>query len=169
MGLTCMVGGARGIFSGPVAAEVAGLLDQAFGAEEEWEGNARHGFGELAGTDWAEFQEWAVAALGAEALENLLALDSGGRGVYLPANLPAVALPLAEGHPLQCASLPGLRRELYELADCCELPVDEEVLARLLDEEDGSLVPAPEVIAFARLLLAANEAMRRDCPLWLIG
>jgi hypothetical protein len=25
------------------------------------------------------------------------------------------------------------------------------------------------VMTFARLALAANEAMRRDCPLWLVG
>ena len=28
---------------------------------------------------------------------------------------------------------------------------------------------APEILTFARLALAANEATRRDCPLWVVG
>ena len=36
MGLNCTVGGARGMFEGRFATEVAGLLDQAFGAEGDW-------------------------------------------------------------------------------------------------------------------------------------
>jgi hypothetical protein len=170
MGLRCTVGGARGTFDGPFAEEVAILLDQAFGAEREWEDDHRSPFGELDRTDWAAFQAEAVSALGAENLGNLLALGAGGRGVYLPANLPAVSLPTRAGGPLRCASLPGLRRELFELAERWDLPVDDEALTLLLeDEEDSAVAPAPEHLAFARLMLAANEAMRRDCPLWLVG
>ena len=73
---------------------------------------------------------------------------------------------------LRCASLPGLRRELFSLADRWELPVDDHALEEILrggeDPDDGPVADAPEVLAFARLTLAANEAMRRDCPLWLM-
>lgn len=169
MGLRCTVGGARGTFDGPFAEEVAVLLDQAFGSEREWESDDRCPFGELGRTDWTEFQREAVATLGRENLANLLAMTPDGGGVYLPANLPAVSLATRAGDCLRCASLPGLRRELFELADRWELPVDDEALSRLLEDEDAAVAPAPEHLAFARLMLAANEAMRRDCPLWLVG
>lgn len=169
MGLRCTVGGARGTFDGPFAEEVAVLLDQAFGAEEGWEGDDLSAFGELGETDWSEFRAAACDALGEENLANLLALGSDARGVYLPANLPTVSLPTRVGSPLCCASLPGLRRELFELAEQWELPVDDEALTLILDDESSALAPAPEHSAFARLMLAANEAMRRDCPLWLVG
>jgi hypothetical protein len=45
----------------------------------------------------------------------------------------------------------------------------EEILQVADDPDDGPVADAPEVVAFARLALAANEAMRRDCPLWLVG
>jgi hypothetical protein len=173
MSLRCTVGGARGTFDAQFADEVAGLLDHAFGAEGEWEGTSPRQFGELAGTSWSEFQEKAVAALGADALPNLLALGAEGRGVYLPAHVQAVALPLSAGGPLRCASLPGLRRELADLAECWDLPLEDGGLMELLpihaDADEGDLADAPEVLAFARLALAANEATRRDCPLWLVG
>ena len=38
-----------------------------------------------------------------------------------------------------------------------------------LDPDDGWVADPPEILTFARLVLAANEAMRRDCPLWLVG
>ena len=37
------------------------------------------------------------------------------------------------------------------------------------DPDDGFVADSPEVLAFARLALAANEAVRRDCPLWVVG
>jgi hypothetical protein len=37
------------------------------------------------------------------------------------------------------------------------------------DPDDGWVADAPEIRAFARIALAANEAVRRDCPLWLVG
>lgn len=173
MSLTCTVGGARGTFDEALAAEVAGLLDHAFGAEGDWEGTAPLTFGELPAGTWAEFQERAVAECGADNLPNLLALDDLGRGVYLPANVQAVSLPLRAGQSLRCASLPGLRRELAELAERWELPLDDEALRDILrvelDPDDGFVADLPEVRAFARLALAANEAVRRDCPLWLVG
>jgi hypothetical protein len=161
------------MFEAQFADEVAGLLDHAFGAEGDWEGSAPRQFGELSGSSWSEFQEKAVAELGADALPNLLGLGEDGRGVFLPANVQAVALPLSGGEPLRCASLPGLRRELAELAECWELPLDDHGLTEILhihqDPDDGFVADPPEVLTFARLALAANEAVRRDCPLWLVG
>ena len=76
-------------------------------------------------------------------------------------------------NPCACASLPGLRGELAELAERWELPLDDEALNDLLhvsrDPDDGWVADAPDVLAFARLVLAANEAVRRDCPLWVLG
>lgn len=171
MGLTCTVGGARGTFTQTIAEEVADLIDQAFGSEGDWEAGERRTFGELDGSNWSEFQERAIAAVGVEELANVLAVDRAGRGVYLPANVRAVSLTLGSGGaPLHCASLTGLRRELFRLAECWGLPVDEDELSALLENhEDGGLADAPEALMVARLMLAANEAMRRDCPLWLVG
>jgi hypothetical protein len=169
MGLACKVGGARGMFEACVAEEVAERIDQAFGAEGGWEGNDQCAFGELEAAGWAEFQRRAVAELTAESIPNILAMGTEGRGVYLPANVPAVSLPLSAGGPLRCASLTGLRRELFDLADRWALPVDDESLSAILaDLRNGRAADAPEVLTFARLTLAANEAMRRDCPLWLL-
>jgi hypothetical protein len=126
---------------------VAGVLDQAFGAEGDWEGVTPRHFGDLVGSGWADFQEHAVAELGADALPNLLALGEQGRGVYLPTHVQAIALPLSAGAPLRCASLPGLRRELAELAGRWDLPLDDrgltDLLAIHLDPEDGLVADAP--------------------------
>jgi len=173
MGLTCTVGGARSTFEEGFANEVAGVLDQAYGAEGDWEGTDPRQFGELTGTTWADFQERAVAELGADALPNLLALGDEGRGVYLPAHVRPASLPLSAEGPLRCASLPALRRELSELAERWDLPLDDQALWDILhiaqDPDDGPVADDPEVLTFARLALAANEAVRRDCPLWLVG
>jgi len=173
MGLSFTVGGARGTFEERFANEVAGVLDNAFGAEGDWEGGAPHHFGELIGTGWADFQHRAVNELGAEAVPNLLALGEEGRGVYLPAHVRAVSLPLSAGGPLRCASLPGLREELAQLASRWDLPLDDEALLDMIhitqDPDDGWVADSLENLTFARLTLAANEAVRRDCPLWLFG
>jgi hypothetical protein len=173
MGLTCTVGGARATFESGFAREVAELLDSAFGGESDWEGISPRQFGELLSTSWAEFRRKAAAELGDYAIPNLLAMSADGRGVYLPANVQAVSLPLPAGGPLRCASLPGLRRELSELAERWELPLDDEGLTDIVraaaEPDDGPVADAPEVLAFARLALAANEAVRGDCPLWLVG
>ncbi|AGA30914.1 hypothetical protein [Singulisphaera acidiphila] len=173
MGLSFTVGGTRGTFEDSFANEVAGVLDHAFGAEGDWEGVPPHHFGELAETGWTDLQMRAVEILGADSVSNLLALGQDGRGVYLPANVQAVSLPLSAGAALQCASLPGLRHELAELAERWDLAIDDEALKELLnvhrDPDDGWVADAPEIRAFARIALAANEAVRRDCPLWLVG
>jgi len=173
MGVSFTVGGAKGTFPGRLAGEVAEVLDQAFGGETDWEGVEPRHFGELAEARWADFQARAGAELGAEAVPNLLALGPDGRGVYLPAHVQAVALPMSAGQPLRCASLPGLRAELAELAARWGLPLDDEALRAILlvhrDPDDGWVADAPEVLTYARLALAANEATRRDCPLWLVG
>jgi hypothetical protein len=172
MGLSFTVGGTRGTFEDHLATEVAGVLDNAFGAEGDWEGLPPRHFGELIDNGWADLQARAVAELGPESIPNLLALGDEGRGVYLPTHLRAVSLPLSAGS-LRCASLPGLRRELAELAERWDLATDDESLHDLLrtfsDPDDGPVADAPEVLTFARLALAANEAVRRDCPLWLVG
>jgi hypothetical protein len=173
MGLSFTVGGTRGTFEEQFAHEVASVLDNAFGAEGDWEGVAPRHFGELADTGWADLQARAQETLGADALPNLLALGAEGRGVYLPTHLRAVCLPLSQGESLRCASLPGLRSELADLAQEWDLPLDDDALCDILhvhcDPEDGWVADAPEIIAFARLALAANEAVRKDCPLWLVG
>jgi len=173
MGLSFTVGGTRGTFEESFADEVAGLLDHAFGAEGDWEGVPPLHFGELIGTGWTDLQNRAIEALGDDQLPNLLALGEEGRGVYLPAHVRAVELPLSAGSTLRCASLPGLRGELAELAERWDLPLDDEALKELLqihrDPDDGWVADSPEILAFARLAMAANEAVRRDCPLWVVG
>jgi hypothetical protein len=173
MGLSFTVGGARGMFEGAFANEVAGLLDNAFGAEGDWEGAPPRHFGELAESVWTDLQKRAIEELGTDAVPNLLAMGADGRGVYLPAHVQAVSLPLSAGAALRCASLPGLRRELADLAERWDLALDDEALQDLLnvhmDPDDGWVADAPEILTFARLALAANEAVRRDCPLWLVG
>jgi hypothetical protein len=173
MGLSCTVGGTKGTFEERFATEVAGVLDNTFGAEGDWEGVPPRHFGELAESGWSDLQRRAVAELGADASPNLLALGEEGRGVYLPAHVRAIALPLSQGEPLRCASLPGLRAELADLAGRWNLPLDDDGLKDLLkvhrDPDDGWVADTPEVLVFARLALAANEAVRRDCPLWLVG
>jgi hypothetical protein len=173
MGLSFTVGGARGTFEERFAAEVAVVLDHAFGAEGDWEGTAPRHFGELVEFGWTELQDRAAAELGEDYVSNLLALGAEGRGVYLPAHVRAVNLPLSVGGPLHCASLPGLRAELAELAERWELPLDDQGLQELLqvssDPDDGFVADSPEILAFARLAFAANEATRRDCPLWIVA
>ncbi len=173
MGLSFTVGGTRGTFDEPFANEVAGLLDNAFGAEGDWEGVPPLHFGELIGSGWTDLQSRAVEALGCDLVPNLLALGDEGRGVYLPAHVQTVALPLSAGSTLWCASLPGLRDELAELALLWDLPLDDDGLKGLLqvdcDPDDGFVADCPEILAFARLALAANEAVRRDCPLWVVA
>jgi hypothetical protein len=173
MALTFTVGGAHGTFEQGFADEVAVVLDHAFGAEGDWEGVPPRSFGELEAPVWADLQRRAVGELGADAVPNLLALDSEGRGVYLPQHVRAVSLPMSRGGSLRCASLPGLRGELAELAARWDLPLDDQGLLDLLrvyqDPDDGPVADAPEILVFARLALAANEAVRKDCPLWVRG
>ena len=173
MAMTFTVGGARGTFEDQFATEVAFVLDHAFGAEGDWEGVPPRNFGELTGAGWSDLQSHAVKELGADYVPNLLALGAAGRGVYLPANVQTVSLPLSAGEALRCASLPGLRRELSELAERWDLRLDDEALRDLLlvhrDPDDGWVADSSEMLTFARLALAANEAVRRDCPLWLVG
>ncbi len=173
MGLCFTVGGTRGTFDERFASEVAGVLDHAFGAEGDWEGLPPRHFGELDGSGWSDLQRRAVEELGADAVPNLTALGAQGRGVYLPAPVRAVSLPLPQGEALRCASLPGLRTELADLAERWDLPLDdaglEDVLHVHRDPDDGWVTDAPEILSFAHLALAANEAVRRDCPLWLVG
>jgi hypothetical protein len=173
MAVSFTVGGARGIFGDSFAEEVVGVLDNAFGAEGDWDGNTALHYGELADTGWSELQRRACEELGRDSLPNLMALGDDGRGVYLPAHVQTASFPLSAGGALECASLPGLRNELTELAERWELPLDdhglEEVLRVAHDPDDGCVADSPEILTFARLALAANEAVRRDCPLWLVG
>lgn len=170
MGLTCTVGGARGMFEGGFAREVVGTLDRTFGFEGEWEDAESHPFGELAGDGWTVFQERAVGDLSADDLPNVLAIGDERQAVYLPTHVQTMSLRLSSGSPLRCASLPGLCLELAALAERWDVPRDDDSLRAILREaEEGTVADAPEILAFARLTLAANEAVRRDCPLWLVG
>src|SRR5262249_60319430 len=97
MGLSFTVGGTRGTFDEPFANEVAGLLDNAFGAEGDWEGVPPLHFGELIGSGWTDLQKRAVDSLGRGAGPNLLPLGDEGRGGYLPPPVPAAAMPTPAG------------------------------------------------------------------------
>ena len=101
MGLCVTVGGTRGTFEEQFAQEVAGVLDNAFGAEGDWEGVPPQHFGELPDLGWADLQARASLELGADSASNLLALGAEGRGVYLPAHLRVVDLPLPRGESLR--------------------------------------------------------------------
>ena len=103
MGLSFTVGGTRGTFEEKFATEVAGVLDNAFGAEGDWEGVTPRHFGELAEAGWTDLQMHAIEILGAESVPNLLALGQDGRGVYLPAHVRTVSLPLSAGPALRCS------------------------------------------------------------------
>ena len=166
MGLSFTVGGTKGTLKEPLAGEVAGLLDNAFGEESDWEGCAPTDFGEVIALEWSALQKRATEALGRDAIPNLLAFGTDDRGVYLPAHVQSVALPLREGRPLCCASLPGLRSELEELADRWGISLEDPALTSLLESNAET---AKERLGLARIALAANEAARRDCPLWLFG
>ena len=109
MAVSFTVGGARGTFDGRYADEVADVLDNAFGAEGEWEGSPPLRYGEQADVGWSELQRRAIEELGIDAIPNLTALGDEGRGVYLPAQLQAISFPLSAGGTLRCASLLGLR------------------------------------------------------------
>lgn len=172
MSLSFLVGGTQGTFEERLAREVAGVLDNAFGAEGDWEGSPPRSYGETLASGWADLQARAACELGSHTIPNLLALASDAQGVYLPTSVRAVCLPLQRGL-LNCASLTGLRRELETLAEHWDLPSDDSGLERILqtsvDPDDGPVADAPEILTFALLALAANEATRRGCPLWLVG
>ncbi len=131
MALSFTVGGTRGTFSAPFADQVAGALDHAFGGEGDWEGTPPLHYGELALATWSELLRRAVAELGGETVPNLSALGEARRGVYVPAQVQAISLPVPGGEPLKCASLHGLRNELAELAQRWDLPLDDHGLQTL--------------------------------------
>lgn len=162
MALSFAVGGARGAFEAAFADEVTGVLDHAYGCEGDWECAPIDSLGELTTADWARLVRGAISALGSDMAPNLTALRDGGRGVFLPAHVQTASFPLSVGEALRCASLPGLRNELAELADRWGLPLDDQSLRALMTD------PEADAQGFARIALAANEATRRDCPLWLI-
>ena len=166
MGLSFTVGGARGTFEGPFANEVAGVLDNAF-AEGDWEGvppttgTSRDRLGRSSAR--------VLEVLGDDGATNLIALGVEGRGVYLP--------PKSRPHrsrsrpaPLRCA-VSGLRHELAELASAGSYHWTTKDSKRSPSSATPMTagLPTPRVLTFARLALAANEAVRRDCPLWLVG
>ena len=99
MALSFTVGGARDTFEPRYAAEVAEVLDNAFGAEQEWERSTALHYGEQADWGWAELQRRAADELGATAVPNLLAIGTEQGGVFLPAQVQTISLPLSEGIP----------------------------------------------------------------------
>ena len=84
MALSFTVGGARGTFDGRFADEVAGVLDNAFGAEGEWEGSPPLHYGELADAGWSELQRRAGESSGVEAIPNLTASENKGAASICP-------------------------------------------------------------------------------------
>ena len=83
MSLTCKVGGARETFEPGLGREVAGVLDNAFGAENEWEGTGPRAFGDLIGSSWPTSRLGPWKNWGTNELPNLLAMNAEGGGVYL--------------------------------------------------------------------------------------
>ena len=153
---------------------MAGLLDNAFGAEGDWEGVPPLHFGELIGSGWTDLQSRAVETLGRRHGAEPARPGRRGRGVYLPAHVQAVSLPLSAGSTLRCASLPGPPRRAGRAgrgAGTCRSMTTalKDLLQIHRDPDDGWVADSPEILAFARLALAANEAVRRDCPLWVVG
>ena len=144
MGLQCNIGGARRMFDGRVGDQVAGALGSAFG-DGDWDGTEPGRFGQFEDADWTVLQDRAADELGADELPNLLTLACEGSAVYLPSNVCAMTLPTSAGQ-IRCASLPGLRRELFELAERWELPLDDLALEGILrtadDPEDGPMPDA---------------------------
>ena len=178
MSLTCKVGGARSSFDADLGGAVADALDHAFGSEPEWEtSDGPVGFGDFDGPALAEFQERAAAELGPDRVPDLLAIEPERGGAYLPQQVRAVSIPLPAGANLQCASLLGLRRELRDLAEHWGLVDLEEGELQELASGLGAVgsiserigIDAIDLISYARFTLAANEATRRGCPLWLVG
>lgn len=169
MALKMTIGGAVGAFEPGEGTEVAGLLDAAFAADSAWRESSSRLFADLTPENWGLFLSAALQTLPAEDAPNLLALDASG-GVFLPAHVQAVSFPLTRGGSLRCASLPGLRRELAELAIHWHLPdCDDELHELLAAAEAGTESVPTQTRTYCLLALAANEALRRDCPLWLVG
>jgi hypothetical protein len=169
MRLSVTIGGATSTFGAETGLEVASILDRAFGSEGDWEVPTSDCFGELTVADWADFRGRALAELGEDDAVNLSSVREDARGVFLPAHVRAVELPLSQGGQLTCASLSGLREELAELADRWELPTHDDGLRDLLASKEGDVLEPTFLAVFACLALAANEALRRGCPLWLVG
>ena len=173
MGMSFTVGGTQGTFDEPFANEVASLLDNAFGAEGDWEGVPPLHFGELFGSGWTDLQSRAIETLGDDMVPNLLALGEEGRGVYLPTHVRAVSLPLSAGSTLRspvCRASATSWPSWPGAGTCRSMTMALKALLRVeCDPDDGSVADSPEILAFARLALAANEAVRRDCPLWVVG
>ena len=90
--------------------------------------------------------------------------------MFLPAHVQRIDLTMTSGKPLCCAALPGLRRELNAIADALGVDPGDEEMERLAASEEGLAPFGPAATrAFARLTLAANQAARKDCPLWMVG
>ena len=130
-------------------------------------------FGELTPDCLADLRRGPPRSWGRRAVPNLSAIV--GEGTRRP---PPGARPLR--HPAAVRRRPaplrqpaGPPRELSALADCWDLPQDDARLTRAAPRRRRPRRRprrrAPEVLTFARLALAANEAVRRDCPLWLLG
>jgi len=165
---TVAIGGARDTFPADLGDEVAGLIDQAFGSEGEWEGVPGQRFSAVEAECLTELRNRAVQALGADEIPHLFALFADEPSAFLPAHVQPMVFHLSQGAPLHCASLPGLRDEFEMLSKAWGVPLDDDGLNRLL--EDSGERCAEEIRAlsgFAKLAIAANEAVRRDCPLWL--
>ena len=112
MALSFTVGGARDTFEPRFAAEVAELLDNAFGGEGEWKIQrgtmGSRPIGDGPSSEACRGQAWP------DSRSQPARSQSGAGGSLLPAQVQTVSLPLSAGSPLNCASLHGLRHELAE-------------------------------------------------------
>ena len=175
MGLSFTVGGTQGTFEERFANEVAGRARQRLRRRGGLgRGRPRATSASSPGPAGPTSSAGPSRSSGDDAVPNLLALGEEGRG-RLPARARPGRLAAALGRarrsaapacPASAASWPS-----WPSAGTCRSTTtgSQDLLQVHRDPDDGWVADAPEILAFARLALAANEAVRRDCPLWLVG
>ncbi len=170
MGLIFTVGTPADVFFGDFAVQVEQELAMRFNysAQSQLSGDPYRSE-EVEWFGWAQLQQMAGAAIGRPSAPNLLSVDAW-RGVFLPMAIEPVSLEIDEDAWLQCASLPGLLGELEQLAAASLISTDPANLKRLWDKYNGDMDAdeGTEMMTFSQTLLAAQVAVQRGLPLWVV-
>ena len=167
MGLTFTVGIPANVFLETFADQVEQALardlnysipspleaDPYYSEEVEWFG-------------WAQFQQMAVMALGRDNVPSILSIEAW-RSVYLPIPMEPTTLEVDEETWLQCASLPGLLQELEALAASQAMATDRAGLQALWEKHRDD-DETTEIQTFIQVFLAAQVAVERSLPLWVV-